>query len=127
MARYYFGQIILAYVSDGEGGTKEHPVLVIGSDEDCASGGPLQVVVISTKIQNPCPEFHVRVHDSKKTDPRTGLYEPCVAKCNWIQDVEHRRVIKGIGSMPDDLLDPIINKVNELIDDCGFEDWVDRD
>lgn len=34
MGRFYFGQILLAYVRDGKGHTKEHPVLVVGSDEE---------------------------------------------------------------------------------------------
>ena len=127
MARFYFGQILLAYVRDGEGHTKEHPVIIIDSDEGCASGAPIQVVVISTKVKDPCPHFHLRVHDTSEFDPRTGLYEPCVVKCNWCQEVEHRRIIKPMGSIPDDMLDLIINKINELLDDDNFTDWVDRE
>ena len=127
MGRFYFGQIVLAYVKDGRGGTKEHPVLIVGSDEDCDSGGPLQVVVISTKIQNPCPDYHIIVHESHKTDPDTGLYEPCVVKCNWFQDVEHRRVIKTVGSLPDMKLKIVMDKINRLLNDESFFDWVDQD
>ncbi|WP_435011413.1 type II toxin-antitoxin system PemK/MazF family toxin [Tundrisphaera lichenicola] len=127
MARYYFGQIYLAYVNDGAGHTKEHPVLIIDPDEGCASGEAIQVVVISTKIENPCPDHHVRVHHDRNYDRFTGLSEPCVAKCNWAPSVEPRRFIKFLGSMPDDLLDSIIDKVNELLDDPSFDGWVDRE
>jgi mRNA-degrading endonuclease toxin of MazEF toxin-antitoxin module len=127
MGRYYFGQILLAYVKDGHGHTKDHPVLIVGSDEDCNSGGPLQVVVISTKIQVPCPDYHILVHDSQKTDPHTGLYEPCVVKCNWFQDVEYRRVIRAVGSMPDDKLKIIIDNINLLLEDKSFTNWVDSE
>lgn len=102
-------------------------MLVVGSDEDCDAGGPLQVVVISTKIQDPCPDYHVLVHDNRRTDPNTGLYEPCVVKCNWFQDVEHRRIIGSIGSMPDEKLQSIMEKIDALLDDEGFTNWVDRD
>lgn len=127
MARYRFGQVLLAYVKDGRGHTKEHPVIVIDTDEACASGDPIQVVVISTRIEEPSPHYHIRVHDSYKLDGGTGLYEPCVAKCNWCQEIEPRRIIHSMGSMPDALLDPIIDKINELLDDGSFVDWVDRD
>lgn len=80
--------------------------------------------MISTKIQDPCPDYHIIVHDSHKTDPDTGLYEPCVVKCNWFQDVEHRRVIRGIGAMPGERLEAIMNMINALLDDEDFADWV---
>jgi mRNA-degrading endonuclease toxin of MazEF toxin-antitoxin module len=127
MARYHFGQILLAYVKDGQGHTKEHPVIVIDTDEACASGEPLQVVVISTKIEKNCPHYHIKVHDSNRINQKTGLYEPCVAKCNWCQEIEYRRIINPMGSLPDALLDPIIEKINELLDDDDFINWVDCD
>jgi mRNA-degrading endonuclease toxin of MazEF toxin-antitoxin module len=127
MARYHFGQILLAYVRDGQGHTKEHPVVIIDTDEGCASGDPLQVVVISTKITEDHPHYHIKVHDNHKINPRTGLYQPCVAKCNWCQEIESRRIINSLGSMPDDLLDAIIDKINELLDDEKFDDWVDSE
>ena len=112
----------------GKGSTKEHPVVIVDTDEACASGDSLQVVVISTKIQTPCPHFHLKVHSSFKTDPRTGLYEPCVVKCNWRQVVDQRRLLgPQLGSMLDTTLDMIIEKINELIDDESFTDWVDGD
>jgi mRNA-degrading endonuclease toxin of MazEF toxin-antitoxin module len=111
----------LAYVRDGKGHTKDHPVLIVGSDEDCDAGGPLQVVVISTKIEDPCPDYHILVQDSPKTDPVTGLYEPCVVKCNWFEDVEYRRVIRGVGSMPDVKLRAIMEKIDTLLDDENFD------
>lgn len=127
MARYYFGQIYWAYVKDGVGRTKEHPVLIIDSDDGCASGDPIQVVVISTKIQEPCPHYHIHIHHDHTVDRGTGLLVPCVAKCNWAPQVEPRRFIKFMGSMPDELLNPIIDKVNELLDDSSFGGWVNRD
>jgi mRNA-degrading endonuclease toxin of MazEF toxin-antitoxin module len=127
MARYYLGQIHWAFVKDGEGHTKEHPVLIIPSDDGCASGDPIQVVVISTKIRDPCPHYHIPVHVDRRVDRGTGLSEPCVAKWNWAPEVEPRRFVRFMGSMPDSLLDPIIDKVNELLDDPSFTGWVNRD
>jgi len=127
MPRHHFGQILLAYVKDGQGHTKEHPVIIIDTDEACASGDPIQVVVISTKIEVNWPHYHIKIHDVNKTDPRTGLYEPCVAKCNWCQEIEPRRIIRSTGSTPDALLDLIIDKINELLDDDTFVGWIGGD
>jgi hypothetical protein len=124
MGRFHSGQVLWAYVNDGLGSTKEHPVVIIGSDADCDSGGPLQVVVISTKIEMPCPYFHIQVHHDDSVDPDTGLYEPCVAKCNWVQDIEYKRVIQAAGTMPDDLFDEIMTMVEQLMNDETFTEWI---
>ena len=34
MGRFQFGQIVLAYISDGHGRTEERPALIISRDEE---------------------------------------------------------------------------------------------
>ena len=54
---------MLAYISDGHGRTKERPALVISRDEENDRGDDLQLIAITTKIENPRPFYHVVVHD----------------------------------------------------------------
>jgi mRNA-degrading endonuclease toxin of MazEF toxin-antitoxin module len=88
VGRFQFGQIVLAYISDGHGRTKERPALIISSDEENDRGDDLQLIAITTKIESPRPFYQVVVHDSFNPDARTGLGAPCVAKCNWVRDVK---------------------------------------
>ena len=105
MGQYFFGQIIIAYVDDGRGSTKDRPAVIISSDDDLDAGADLEVIAITKGIESPCPPYHVVVQDSDTPDPETGLWYPCVAKCNWYRVIERRRVRARIGHMPDELLD----------------------
>ena len=123
MGRFFFGQIVLVWVSDGLGRTKERPAVIISTDEDCEAGLPLQVVAITTQFDDPIPSHHYLVHATGVLDPRTGLNAPCVAKCNWVREVRQDRVIKHLGVMPIELLEAIVETVNALCDDPDFGDW----
>lgn len=123
MGRYYRGQIVTTYIDDGLGHTKDRPALILSSDGECQWSPSLFVLAITKGIQDPCPHFHIPVHDSYATDSVTGLSFPCVAKCNWVREVEFRRVIRGLGCMPDALLMTIIAKFDEIQADPDFDDW----
>jgi mRNA-degrading endonuclease toxin of MazEF toxin-antitoxin module len=94
--RYAWGRIVLAYVDDGQGRTKERPVLIISQDEDNDRGDPLQVVAISTRIEDPCPEYHIPSPWDARGHQVTGLNRPAVAKCNWVREIDQARVIRPL-------------------------------
>jgi hypothetical protein len=48
-ARYRFGQILLAWIPDGQGNVKERPVVIIDVDADYARDNDILVVAISTR------------------------------------------------------------------------------
>ncbi len=123
MGRFQFGQIIEAYISDGHGRTKERPALIISSDLDNDRGEDLQVVAITTKIENPSPPYHIVIASMSKPDPRTGLSRPCVAKCNWLRNVKQNKVIRSRGYVDPDLLDEIVDQLDKLYSDKTFNDW----
>ncbi len=123
MARYYFGQIVAAWIDDGKGRTKKRPVLIIDDDEDYEQTGEIQVIFISTKRSNPCPYYHIKVHSTTKRDAYTGLSEPCWAKCNIASNIEVRRLGSTIGHMPDHLLKRIVDVYDRIYDDPHFDDW----
>lgn len=123
MGRYYFGQIILAWINDGRGGTKDRPALIISSDEECESGDELLVIAITKAIENPSPPYHFVVHDSRTLDPTTGLDAPCAAKCNWVREVSQGRILKVLGTLPDALLEQIVHAFDRLYSDETFNDW----
>jgi len=123
VGRYQFGQIVLAYLSDGKGRTKERPVVIISPDDECNLGEPLQVVAITKGIEDPCPPYHFVVHTSNFLDPRTGLNAPCVAKCNWVREIDQSRVVRFLGYLNDELMEKILETVNTLCDDEDFDNW----
>jgi mRNA-degrading endonuclease toxin of MazEF toxin-antitoxin module len=120
---YRFGQIVMAWIQDGKGGTKERPAIIISNDEQCKSDAALLVIAISTSIKLPLPDYHFIVHDSHDHDGITGLSRPSVAKCDWVREIPRQRIIKSLGCVPDDLLDAIVRRYDSLQEDLDFDDW----
>lgn len=114
MARFRFGQIVLASVSDGKGRTKERPCVIISTDESIATGDDLLVVAITTSQDNPIPAYHVPLPWAPRGHPATGLDKPNVAKVNWIREVPQSRVIRSLGDVPEDELEEIIRQFEFL-------------
>jgi mRNA-degrading endonuclease toxin of MazEF toxin-antitoxin module len=114
MARFQFGQIVLAYVSDGTGRTKERPCVIISRDESIETGDDLLVVAITTSIDDPSPSYHVPLPWDPKGHAPTGLDKPNVAKVNWIREVPQSKVIRSLGYVPDDELEEIIRQFEFL-------------
>ena len=123
MGRFYFGQVVGAYINDGRGVTNERPVVIISDDDNHEVTGEVLVVPITKRPQFPRPNYHFQVHDGTAKDPGTGLYYPCWAKCNWARWVEIRRIPSTWDHMPDDLLNQIANMYDALYSDDAFEDW----
>jgi mRNA-degrading endonuclease toxin of MazEF toxin-antitoxin module len=123
VGRFQFGQIIEAYIDDGLGQTKARPAVIISNDVENDAGEPLLLIAITRNIEDPCPAHHVFVHRGTKRDRRTGLRDPCVAKCNWVRQVPQSRVIRSLGYLPDDVLEAIVAQFDRIQSDENFTDW----
>ena len=123
MGRYRFGQIVEAWVQDGLGNTALHPVVVIDNDEHCNSGEPILGIFVSSSPTEPCPYYHIQVHNSSIRDRNTGFYYPCWAKCNLPRELETRRIERTWGYLPDSLSNQIAEVYDRLFADDDFDDW----
>jgi mRNA-degrading endonuclease toxin of MazEF toxin-antitoxin module len=124
VGRFSFGQIILAYFSDGKGRTKERPCVIISSNTSNDSGEPLQVVAITGVFDEPPPSHHVPLPWTRDGSGPTGLNKPCVAKCNWLREVDQHKVIKSVGYLPAEMVDRIVVEFDRLYEDESFTEWV---
>jgi hypothetical protein len=120
---YRHGQIVLVWMKDNAGKIKERPALIISRDDECESDDVLYFIAISTSIEHPLPDYHFVVHESYHPDKYTGLSRPSVAKCNWPREINRNRIIKSMGYMPDNLLEVILARFDELQADPDFDDW----
>jgi mRNA-degrading endonuclease toxin of MazEF toxin-antitoxin module len=114
VGRFQFGDIIVAYMSDGHGRTKDRPSLIISSDEENDRGEDLQVIAITTKIECPCPPYHFVI----SPDAANGLSAPSVAKCNWVRDVPQNKVIKSVGYLDEGILTAIVDAFDKLYEEA---------
>ena len=124
MSRYRFGQIVLVWMKDADGKTKERPAIIISPDHECESDEILLFLAISTSIKYPLPDYHFYVHNSYDLDGCTGLSRPSVAKCDWVREIPRRRILRSMGYVPDDLMEVIIRRFDSLQADLDFEDWI---
>ena len=123
MPRFYPGLIVWASIKDGFGRTKQRPAVILALFDEADRDSELLVVPITKPPQQPCPPYHVQVHDSTVEDPSTGLYYPCWAKCNWAGWLEQSRVKGRCGNMPDDLFEKILDAYESIYNDDRFTDW----
>jgi mRNA-degrading endonuclease toxin of MazEF toxin-antitoxin module len=107
--------MIYAYVSDGDGRTKDRPAVIVSRDEENDAGEDLFVIAITGAIEQPCPLYHVIV---------PGLDKPSVAKCNWFRKIKQNKVIRSCGYLDDDLMETIVDRFLEIFGDPTFDDWV---
>ena len=56
MARYFYGDVVRAFIHDGGTGKKLRPVLIIDSDVDSNVDTDVLVISITTSKQRPCPD-----------------------------------------------------------------------
>lgn len=74
VGRYRCGQIILAYVDDGQGRTKERPCMILTRDADIKPGSDVQVVAITTSVnEEVLPPFWIPIPYGAPYHPETGL------------------------------------------------------
>ena len=123
MPRYYFGQIVGAYLGDGKGRTKERPALIVEDDDDGDITDEILVLAITKKPSTPCPYYHIQVHSSYRKDSDTGLYYPCWVKCNWARVLKKSKITSTWGHMPSGLLESIIEAYDRLFADKTFSGW----
>jgi mRNA-degrading endonuclease toxin of MazEF toxin-antitoxin module len=124
VGRFSFGQIVLAFFSDGKGRTKERPCLIVSSNQSNDSGDLLQVVAITGVFDEPLPSYHIALPWTADGKGKTGLNKPCVAKCNWLREVEQNRVIKSLGYLSAELVDRVVSEFDRLYEDETFDEWV---
>lgn len=115
---------MLAYFSDGKGRTKERPCVVISSNGSNDAGEPLQVVAITGVFDEPPPSHHVPMPWTPDGSGPSGLNRPCVAKCNWLREVDQGKVIGGVGYLSPELIGRIVTEFDRLYEDKAFVGWV---
>ncbi|OJW08521.1 MAG: hypothetical protein BGO49_12585 [Planctomycetales bacterium 71-10] len=93
-------------------------MVLIDHDFDDRIHDEIYVVPISTKFREPLSPHHVLVHDRRGYDPRTGLSEPCVAKCDCIKLMPKRKIVRRFGYLADEILERIEAAIDRL-DDPG--------
>ena len=125
MGRFSYGQIVLAYISDGKGRTKGRPCVVISSDRANDLGEPL----LNGRDHGGLPRTppfvsHITTLETRTVSGLSGLNKPCVAKCNWPREIDQHKVVKSVGSLDIAIMDRIVAEFDRLYEDEAFAGWI---
>ena len=119
MPRFSYGDIVLAWFSDGHGKSKLRTALIISGNKDNDAGEPLQLLAISTTPDYDCPPYHIIVPSAD----HHRLVAGSQVKCNWAVDVEQSKVSGNLGYLDADTMEKVVGWFEKLVDDETFEDW----
>jgi hypothetical protein len=109
------GRIDWAEVRDQQGrNRKPRPVVILTPAQQVAPGQPFLGVAVTTRLDKPLPETHVRLPYYPKKRVKTRLTKPCAAVCNWLVEVREEDVLDRAGIVPRKELDRIIELVAQL-------------
>jgi hypothetical protein len=110
---YQPGDIVLADILDPQGQPCDdpHPAMVLRIDQTVC-----YLVGITTSYQDPPPGHWIRMLQFPGGHPQTGLYRPCVLKCDWVVKFDPRAVIRKMGEMPDDHFEQATQCISMLVE-----------
>lgn len=117
MADHFQGQIVLVQIPDPDGHPCDGPqnAVIVTKSNLLDTRDFFHVVGISTKfVESTKPPHWIKLPWDNGGHVKTGLSEPCVAKCNWVCPVEKSQIIKPTGALHDIRLREIIDWIRKL-------------
>ena len=117
MPQFQQGQIVVVEIPDPEGKpcSHKHPAVIFSPTDRIESETHVFVIGVSTKFTEPPPSNWVKLPWQRDGRARTGLDRPCVAKCEWLVEVEKSQLLRPIGAVSSSVLVTIIEQVQLLI------------
>jgi mRNA-degrading endonuclease toxin of MazEF toxin-antitoxin module len=110
--RLQHGSIIWANISDPQGrNAKDRPAVVVMPSKDIEASETVIVVVATTVFEEPLTAMQVKLPWHKDRHPKTGLYAPCIALCNWIAEIPKSSILDIGGQVPGKTLHEILDRL----------------
>src|SRR5438128_509948 len=106
-----FGQIVWAEIADANGIRKLRPAVIVTPTERFTSGGPLDVVAVTSRLASPLPDNYVLLPWHPQRHPRTGLNRRCAAVCTWLAQILEADIRDVAGIVPAAVMRTILTTV----------------
>ena len=108
------GQVVDVSITDPNGrNTKIRPAVVLTDASELTDDSEIIVVAISTKFTLPLRSDYVKMPWSYDGRVKTGLVEPCVAKCHWLAKVTKKQIVSVRGWLPSAVMVDIMRHVTK--------------
>lgn len=111
----HLGRIIWAEIADTNGIRKRRPAIIVTPTDRISATTPLDVVAVTSRLQEPLPEDHVLLPWHAQGHPRTRLNRPCAAVCSWIARIRQDDIQDFAGVVPVQLMLLVLSKVSAAL------------
>ena len=108
------GQVIKVEIADPRGQNKKRrPVVLVTATDELATAEEYVAVAISSKLTAPLPPDWILLPWSADGRAKSGLTEPCAAKCHWIVTVREAEIFSVLGALPETVMRDIMRIVEK--------------
>ena len=108
------GRIVWVEMADVNGITKVRPAVIVTASDNIHPDHPLEVVAITSRLQQPLPDDHILLPWHPQGHPRTGLNRKCAAVCRWTARVASSQIQDIAGVVRGKELLEILSKIADL-------------
>jgi hypothetical protein len=81
------GRIVWADVADANGHRKLRPAVVVTPSDELAQSRLIDVVAVTSRLEDPLPDEYVLLPWHARGHPRTRLNRRCAAVCTWLAQI----------------------------------------
>jgi mRNA-degrading endonuclease toxin of MazEF toxin-antitoxin module len=105
------GRIVWADVADPNGHRKLRPAVIVSPTDDILPSQPIDVVAVTSRLEDPLPEDQVALPWHAQGHPRTGLNRRCAAVCSWLAQISEADIKDVAGIVPATQMKAILTKI----------------
>lgn len=98
--RLMTGRIVWSDVADSNGHRKLRPAVIFTPTDDIAPPHQIDVVAVTSRLEEPLPNDHVVLPWHAQGHPRTGLNRRCAAVCSWLAQISEADIKDVAGIVP---------------------------
>ena len=105
------GSVIWAELEDTNGIRKVRPAVVVSPTADIATGRPVRVVAVTTRLPSSLPDDHVMLPWDRQGKARTGLRRKSAAVASWQAEIQCGDVQQVVGILPAAVIRQLLEKL----------------
>ncbi|HET6882074.1 MAG TPA: type II toxin-antitoxin system PemK/MazF family toxin [Pirellulales bacterium] len=113
--RLMTGRIVWADVADPNGHCKLRPTVIVTPTDELAASRWIDVVAVTSRLEDPLPDDYVLLPWHTQGHPRTGLNRRCAAVCNWLAQISEADIKDVAGVVPAAQMKVILTKIKEAL------------
>ena len=109
------GRIVWAEIADPNGHRKLRPAVIVTPSDRLAASATIDVVAVTSRLEEPLPDNHVLLPWHAQGHPRTWLNRRCAAVCTSLAQISAADIKDVAGVVPAAQMAAILTKIREAL------------